>query len=107
MEINPFDQTAKIETNKGNYILSAFEEKDEDVRKWLYTLKKDGVGTPIDVPSQVAPTYTMHPLTDPIKDSVKKWIEAGMPKLGLHDKWYNKDEKTLSAGPWSKIAKNA
>jgi hypothetical protein len=106
VKTNPFDRSVKIQTSKGNYTLLAYEEKDEDIRKWLYTLKKDGIGSRIDVPKQVAPAYTMDPLAEPIKDSVKKWIEADMPKLGLHHKWYDKNEKTLSDGPWSKIAKN-
>jgi hypothetical protein len=30
-----------------------------------------------------------------------------MPKLGLYDKWYNKDEKTMPRAKWLDIAKNA
>lgn len=107
VELNAFGGEAILNTNRGKYRLGAMEETDEDNKKWMYIIQKIGDSRQIDVPSQVAPTYTANPMSKEIEDSVTRWINAGMPKLGLYDKWYNKDEKTMPRAKWLDIAKNA
>ena len=107
VELNAFGGEAILNTNRGKYRLGAMEETDEDNKKWMYIIQKIGDSRQIDVPSQVAPTYTANPMSKEIQDSVTKWINAGMPKLKLYDKWYTKDEKTLPPGKWVDIANNA
>jgi hypothetical protein len=107
VELSDFGDEAILNTNKGKYRFGAMEEREEDNKKWMYIIQKIGDSRQIDVPSQVAPTYTANPMSKEIQDSVIRWIEAGMPELGLYDKWYIKNEKPVPRAKWLDIAKNA